>query len=108
MAVVATGASITFTKTLPAGTVTSYIDVSLYVVNSLGVSVRYNTALVNATAIATGSITASGVVFSIEGNYTCTISSESAIDLDTNGVVVTPLVATVVTVTAPLVTAIIL
>lgn len=106
--VVARSASITFTKTLPAGVVTTYGDVSLYVVGSTGVTTRYNSVAVNATAIAAGSITASAVSFAVNGNYTCTLSAESSIDLDVNGVVVTPIVSTVVTVTDPLATAVIL
>ena len=67
---VSTGTAISVTKTLPAGVVTTYANVSLY-------------ELFN------------GVTKLADiGTHVCTFSTESAADLDANGIVITPLFVT--------------
>lgn len=87
---IATGSSVSVVKNLPAGAVTNYTNVSLYVLNN-NVTTRYNVTVVNATLSTAGSLTATGVVFATPGIHLCTFSSESTADLDTTGVVITPI-----------------
>lgn len=90
---VSTGTAISVSKTLPAGVVTTYANVSLYVLFN-GVTKRYNATVVNSTATVAGSISVASLTLADIGTHVCTFSTESAADLDTNGIVITPLFVT--------------
>ena len=93
---VATNTLVSITKTLPKGVVTTYTDVSLYIeLNSI--ITRYNVVVTNSTLTTDGSLVASNVTFPSSGVYTGVYRAESAADLDTHGVTLTPIATTKIT-----------
>ena len=90
---VTTSSTVTITKTLRLGQVTSYATNALSLfIKCNGIQKRFDaTSVVNATDTTQGLITFSNVPLWEDGSYSLYITAEAVADLDTNGAQLTKL-----------------